>query len=196
MDYGGAGDELLNKYYDVEIEHINQRLSVMPTNSVYIKPSKVAEVWSDLIGKSKISIVATNQARANIWSAFGTEVKALKVQKDAIERGVKIQRVMLITEENREELINIGCEQKKIGVDVTTLPDSDLDNVRYKEHIRKLGAADIIQVDNSYALLTDISNNGSRFDYAVLSINKETNKVTKTLLDKIIEMSKPIACGD
>lgn len=157
---------------------ITEQLEEISSKKMYIPRERIWKVWETLIEKSSKEVLATNLVSKEDWKHVSRDGTGFELQKEAINRRVKIKRVFIYEEENSEYingLYSLAKIQGDVGIEIRFVQKKDLvTNSTVQEYLKDLqGILDVVITDGQSILLTEIESYTYVMRWSYLSYDKK-----------------------
>lgn len=153
-----------------ELDHIVQR-------KLFLGRHKILQTFEYMVKNAKADIMATNIVSEDDWKAVTKDGKGASIQKEAINRGVRIRRLFIYDDKNQghlKGLLDLAKSHKAVRIEVKIISLSSIRNdpmfESYKRDLNEL--IDIIITDNSLIMQTDVNSSNYKMNWAMLNCDK------------------------
>jgi len=185
-----ANDPIVKLFFQERLFELEKSLREVSNQEIFVARNEILNTWEKLIKNSTKSVFATNLVSQDDWKFVSRDNAGLKVQEEAIKRGVKITRINFYDESvtgHKEGLESLRKLQEAIKINVYKLPISWIDNNEtYNKTKQRLGTADIVIVDDEILLLTVVNPKTYKMEWATLTYNQEKILTAKNLFQKLL----------
>lgn len=163
------------KELTVELDDIAQR-------KLFLGRHKILTTFEFMVKNASKDIMATNLVSEDDWKSVTRDGKGAIIQKEAIQKGVKIRRLFIYDEQNQKHLqglLELAESHKAVGIEVKIISLADIrSDPMYESYKRDLNELiDMIITDNSLIMQTDVNSTNYKMNWAILNCDK--NYVSK-----------------
>jgi hypothetical protein len=177
-------------FFGERLIEIEKDLNDISNQDIVIARSEILNNWEKLIKKAHKSVWATNLVSQDDWKFVSRDKAGLKVQEEAIKRGVEITRINFYDESvcgHKEGLASLKRLHESVNIKVYELPVAWIDNNEtYNKTKQRLGTADIVIVDDAILLLTVVNPKTYKMEWATLTCNGEKILTAKNFFRKLL----------
>ncbi|MCG8096642.1 MAG: hypothetical protein JAZ17_23975 [Candidatus Thiodiazotropha endolucinida] len=181
---------LAKKFFGNRLGSLEHSLNEITNKEILLARSEILNTWEELVGSAKSEILATNLVSLSDWKNVSRDNAGLRIQKLAIERGVKITRINIYDESNashKEGLNHLKTLQSEIGINVHNISLQYIDkNETYDLMKQRLGTFDVVIVDGEVVLLTTVNPKTYKMQWSKLTFNQRTVAMASELFNKLL----------
>lgn len=181
---------LAKKFFESQLEKIEHSLEEISDKEILLSRSEILNTWEGLINNAEIEILATNLVSLDDWKNVSRDNAGLAIQKEAIDRGVKITRINIYDKSvpsHKEGLDKLKELQESAGITVHNISLQYIDKNETYDHLKqRIGSFDVVIVDNQIVLLTTVNPKTYRMQWSKLTYSPQKVDLAKDLFNKLL----------